>query len=31
VRKVSGDIEEFAKELTKVVSNNNVNIKVGRV
>lgn len=31
VRKISGDVEEFAKELTKVVSNNTVNIKVGRV
>jgi|JI6StandDraft_1071083.scaffolds.fasta_scaffold12004_4 large subunit ribosomal protein L49 len=31
IRKLSGDIDAFSKELTKVVSNNNVNIKVGRV
>lgn len=31
VRKVSGDIDAFAKELKKVVSNHSINIKVGRV
>jgi large subunit ribosomal protein L49 len=31
VRKLSGDIEAFSQELTKVVSNNKINIKVGRV
>eukprot|EP01016_Furgasonia_blochmanni_P028148 TRINITY_DN2959_c0_g1_i1.p1 TRINITY_DN2959_c0_g1~~TRINITY_DN2959_c0_g1_i1.p1 ORF type:complete len:168 (+),score=25.89 TRINITY_DN2959_c0_g1_i1:110-613(+) len=31
IRHISGDVEAFAKELTKVVSNAEVNVKVGRV
>lgn len=31
VRKLSGDIDAFSRELRKVVSNNLINIKVGRV
>ena len=31
VRRIEGDIDEFVKELRKVCSNAEVNIKVGKV